>query len=79
MANWMSMLTTAFLTFLVRFPVIPTLPSTIASCLHLGGACPPPPPQLHGPVKDLLDLEEQFLAEIEGGEGVGSGPTVRAW
>ena len=42
---------------------IPTLlPSTIASCPHLGEACPPPT----GPVKDLLYLE-QFLVETEDG------------
>ena len=48
----------------------PTLPSTIASCLHLGGAC-----SLTGSFKDLLHLNK-FLVETEGW-GVGGGLTLQ--
>ena len=51
--------------FLLFLPDSPTLPITIALCLHLGGAC-----SLTGSFKDLLHLDK-FLVEMEGGVGGG--------
>ena len=44
------------------FRQVPTLPITMTSCLHLGGACPPA-----GSVKDLLYLGSLRKKERGGG------------